>query len=242
MSDDQSQPERETEPIEDPAPMATIATEVVEQPRPKKRPKPAPPRERSALDGELDQARDAVFAATAAWLEVTWEQPILRAMSANAGTALENADAFPVLRTALSELQSHARETAESALAPLLDHDAQMRDQALISSVDGVALQLAGLIGVPLRDAGLDPLSGGLERVQDGYRLKAMTEHEQITAAVREYCGVNASLAAERAELVERDRENARVEVERLWQATAVTPATTAGAAAAADEDLSTPT
>jgi hypothetical protein len=179
------------------------------------------PAERSALDVELDEARVAVFAAITDWLSAAWEQPILRSLTADAGRALAHADAFPALRAVLRDLQANARLTVEDAIGPLLDPEVQLRDQALIASIDAAALQLVGLIGPPLKEAGFDPLGGGLERTQDGFRLKAMSEHEQVSAALRTYSAVKASLAVERAEQIERDREHARLEVERLWLATA---------------------
>jgi hypothetical protein len=172
----------------------------------------------------LDEARGAIFDAVAAWLTVTWEVPILRSMSSNAGRGLDNAANFPALRAALRGLQAGARDTAVAALTPLLDAEAPLRDQALVSSVDGILLQLVGLIGEPIRDAGFDPLNGGLDRIQDGFRLKAMTEHGDITAAVQAYSTLTASLMAERAARLEQEREDARIEVERLWHATADLP------------------
>lgn len=177
--------------------------------------------ELSALDAGLDEARDAVYTAIADWLTATWEQPIIRALGANASRSIDNADHFPALRAALRGLQAGARQTAEDAVSPLLGSDVQLRDQALISSVDAVVLQLAGLVGVALRDEGFDPLSGGLERVADGFRLKTMTEHSQISSALQTYSGLKASRTAERAEIIERERQSARTEVERLWAATA---------------------
>jgi hypothetical protein len=184
-------------------------------------PTPAEPTPVRDLDVELEGASQAVLDAIAAWLCVTWEQPILRAMSSNAGRALDNADTFPALRAALVGLQNEAASTVEAAVAPLLDAETPIRDQALISSIDAVVLELVGLIGLPLRDAGFDPLSGGLERIQDGFRLKTMTSHPEITAAVDASNALRAVRGADRAEASERDRENARAEVERRWAATA---------------------
>jgi len=213
----------DTEPTDAPAPAAVSVVEPAPAPPAKDPVAPAPRPEPAltALDAELDGARQAVYAAVADWLIVTWEQPIVRALGANASRTVEQADAFPALRRDLRALQADARQIAEDGVAPLLGADVQLRDQALISSVDAVALQLAGRVGVALKDNGFDPLSGGLERVQDGFRLKAMTEHQQVSAALHTYSGLKASRAAERAELIERERVDARAEVERLWFATA---------------------
>lgn len=182
------------------------------------------PEEPVELVAELDVARNHVLDAIAAWLAVTWEQPIVRAINSNAGSALDNADRFPALRTALRALQANAPQTVELTIAPLFDADQHMRDQALVSSVDAAALVLVGMIGGPLKDAGFDPLSGGLERTQDGFRLKAMTEHADMSAALQTYNKARSSLAEERAARAERNRESARLEVERLWKATADLP------------------
>ena len=214
----------ETTSTDAPAPGAVTVAEPTPAPATADAPAPTatgPEPALSALDAELDDARDAVYQAVAEWLSVTWEQPILRALGANASRTVEQADAFPALRRDLRALQAGARQTAKAGIAPLLGPDVQLRDQALISSVDAVVLQLAGLVGAALKDNGFDPLSGGLERVQDGFRLKTMTEHEQISGALRTYSGLKASRAAERAELIERERLHARAEVERLWHATA---------------------
>jgi hypothetical protein len=186
------------------------------------RPAPQAPLSASPADtAALEQARNDIFDAVAAWLTVTWEVPILRAMNSNAGRGLDNAANFPALRAALRGLQAGARETTVAAIAPLLDAEVPMRDQALVSNIDTIALQLVGLIGEPIRDAGFDPLNGGLDRIHDGFRLKSMTEHGDITAAVQAYNALVATLLTERAARVEREREDARVEVERLWHATA---------------------
>jgi hypothetical protein len=184
---------------------------------------PVPPADRDGATA-LDEARADIFDAVAAWLTVTWEVPILRAMNSNAGRGLDNAANFPALRAALRGLQAGARDTAVAALAPLLNSETPLREQALVSSVDGIAMQLVGLIGEPIRDAGFDPLNGGLDRIHEGFRLKAMTEHDDITTAVQAYNTLSSSLLAERAARVEQEREDARVEVGRLWHATADLP------------------
>lgn len=201
---------------------ATIPAEVAAEPaRPRR---PAPPLPPSAFAADLVTARTAVVDAVATWLAAAWEQPILRALGADPVKALDHADALPALRASLRAMQAGVGATVEDAVGPLLDAEVPVRDQALIASVDAVALHLVGLIGVPLKESGFDPLGGGLERTQDGFRLKTMTEHDQISAALAAYSVVQTSIAAERLELAEQEREATRLEVERLWLATADLP------------------
>lgn len=178
----------------------------------------------TARELELEQARGDVLAAVAEWLVGAWEAPIVRAVTANAERALDQVDAFPALRAALRDLQAHAAATAEEAVGPLLDPGGPLRGRALTGRVEATVLDLVGLIGGPLKELGFDPLGGGLERGTNGFRLKAMTEHDRITAALRRFDECEDAVDAERAEKVERQHQADRIEVERLWRATADLP------------------
>ena len=230
MTDDQSQLESDDGAVDEPGLTASesgpsgtgVGGDVApeKQVAPVRVPEPVIP----PPDPELLDVRQAVFDATAAWLVRAWEQPIVRALTSNADRALARADRFPALRRALRDLQDRAATLAEEALGPVLDRSGQTRDQLLISSVESSVTQLVGLIGSPLKDSGFDPLSAGLERIQDGYRSKSLGEHTEITEALVAYNARKAEIAAERAAQIERDLEATRLEVERLWQATAEAP------------------
>jgi hypothetical protein len=224
MTDDQSQLESDAGAVDEPAGLAAtegggdaggIAPE--KQVAPARAPEPVIP----PPDPELLGVRQAVFDATAAWLAQAWEQPIVRALTSNADRALAVADRFPALRGELRALQDRAAPLVEEAIGPVLDRSGQTRDQLLISSVESAVAQLVGLIGFPLKEGGFDPLSAGLERIQDGYRSKSLGEHAPITDALVAYNARKAEIAVARAEQIERDLEATRLEVERLWQATA---------------------
>lgn len=224
MTEDQSQLESDAGAVDEPATVTTEAgagsvasdaPELATAPPPRPEPVIPPP------DPEMLEARQHVIDTTTRWLVGTWEQPILRALTSNADHALVVADRFPALRTALKALQDDASQRVTDTVGPILDRAGQMRDQLLISNVESAVAQLIGLIGTPLKESGFDPLSAGLERIQDGYRAKSLGEHGEITAALVSYNDRKASIVAARAAQIERDREATRLEVERLWQATA---------------------
>ncbi len=233
MTDDQSQLESDAGAVDEPAALAATeggggnggggADAIAEASAPEKQVAPvrAPEPVVPPPDPELLDVRQAVLDATAAWLVQAWEQPIIRALTSNAERAIAVADRFPTLRTELKQLQDRAAPLVLDAVGPVLDRSGQTRDQLLISSVESTVAQLIGLIGFPLKDGGFDPLSAGLERIQDGYRSKSLGDHAQITEELVAYNTRKAELAVTRAEQDERDRETTRLEVERLWQATA---------------------
>jgi len=223
MTEDQSQLESDAGAVDEPATVPSesgLGSAGTEPPAaaaaPPARPEPVIP----PPDPEMLEARQHVLDTTTRWLVLTLEQPILRALTTNADHAIVVADRFPALRAALKALQDEAPGRVADAIGPILDQAGQMRDQMLISNVESAVAQLVGLIGGALKEGGFDPLSAGLERIQDGYRAKSLGEHGEISAALIAYNERKASIVAARAEQIERDREATRLEVERLWKAT----------------------
>jgi len=230
MTDDQSQLESDAGAVDEPA--ARAATEggvdagvpgVVAPEDATVAPAPPPEPVAPPPDPEMLEARQHVLDTITGWLIGAWEQPILRALTSNADRSLASADRFPTLRASLKALEDDAATLVTDAVGPILDRAGQMRDQLLISNVESTVAQLVGLIGGALKEGAFDPLSAGLERIQDGYRAKSLGEHGEISASLIAYNERKASIVETRTAQLERDRETTRLEVERLWKATAET-------------------